>query len=481
MGRRVHGLLRWCEFKLVGFAIASAVVLSLPLTVNPAAAAGNPKYASIVVDAYDGKVLYSRSADSFRYPASLTKMMTLYMVFDAIEAGEATLKDKIRVSSHAASQPPSKLGLKPGNTITVDQAIRALVTKSANDVASAVAEHFGGSERAFARMMTEKARELGMSRTTFRNASGLPNTNQRTTARDMAKLGRALMFDFPKQYKYFSQQSFTWRGTKYKNHNKLLSRYGGTHGIKTGYTRASGFNLTAAVEKNGYSVVAVVMGGRTSRSRDDHMVQLLDRQFARLKKNPGLARRGPLIAQLPPGPKPKPLSAMLASVDARKNTDTGDLGLAGQANANDPIALAIASLSDSPTPTKATSGTIPTKTASLTLGYEAFFGEGDIDEQESRVLEWLGRDQHWGIQIGAFAAMESAAARLSAAAALAPDELKDATPAILPTDSGASTLYRARFGPFDEVRAQAACSTLSARGIHCVPIQDNEGPDPKDG
>lgn len=237
------------------------------------------RYASIVVDAETGKVLYARNPDTRRYPASLTKIMTLYMAFSALEEKRITMDTKFKVSHRAAGQAPSKLGLKAGSTIRVEDAILALVTKSANDAATVIAENLSGTEIRFARDMTERARGLGMRKTQFRNASGLPNRRQLSTARDMALLGRAIMRDFPEYYKLFNTRSFTYGGRTYGNHNNLLHSYKGTDGIKTGYINASGFNLVASVERNGRRLVGVVFGGKSARSRDSHMADLLDRSF----------------------------------------------------------------------------------------------------------------------------------------------------------------------------------------------------------
>ncbi|MGB2304784.1 MAG: D-alanyl-D-alanine carboxypeptidase family protein, partial [Candidatus Puniceispirillales bacterium] len=225
------------------------------------------KYASIVVNETTGEVMYSRNADKQLYPASLTKIMTLYMVFEALDNGKIHMDTKMRVSKLAASRSPSKLGLRPGSHITVKNAIYALITKSANDVATVISEHLGESERDFAKKMTRKARALGMKRTTFRNASGLPHSKQKSTARDMAKLAVAIRKDFPHYFQMFKTKSFEYKGRRYKNHNTLLSSYEGTDGIKTGYIRASGFNLVATVERRGIRLVGVVFGGRTGRSR----------------------------------------------------------------------------------------------------------------------------------------------------------------------------------------------------------------------
>jgi D-alanyl-D-alanine carboxypeptidase len=242
------------------------------------------KYAAIVVDANDGSILYSVAADQRRYPASLTKMMTLYLLFEAIDSGQVSKTAAIPVSANAARQPASKLYLKAGDTIMVDTAIRALAVKSANDVATAVAEYLAGSEAAFARRMTARARQMGMSHTVFTNASGLPDSGMSTTARDMALLGLALRRDFPHHYAYFSLRSFEYRGKRIRGHNKVLDTVAGADGIKTGYIRASGYNLAASVRRSGRSLVAVVMGGKSGSARDAHMAQLLTATFNRSRR-----------------------------------------------------------------------------------------------------------------------------------------------------------------------------------------------------
>lgn len=242
------------------------------------------RYASIVVEADTGRVLHAVNADTLNYPASLTKMMTLYLMFEAIDSGRVSPQTPLPVSRRAAGQAPARLDVKPGQTISAEEAILALVTKSANDVASVVAEALGGSEAKFALLMTKKARELGMRRTYFRNASGLPNRRQLTTAGDLAILSRALITDFPNKYAYFSTTKFSYNGRTYQNHNNLLASYEGTDGIKTGYIHASGYNLAASVERNGRRLIAVVLGGKTSASRDSHIKTLLDQGFVALAK-----------------------------------------------------------------------------------------------------------------------------------------------------------------------------------------------------
>ncbi|MGZ5865599.1 MAG: serine hydrolase [Xanthobacteraceae bacterium] len=235
----------------------------------------SPPYSAIVVDANSGAILHETSADSLRHPASLTKIMTLYLLFEQLEAGKLKLSSELDVSAHASAQSPSKLGLKPGQEIRVEDAIRALVTKSANDVAVVIAESLADDETAFARLMTRKAQALGMRHTLYRNASGLPNDEQITTARDQALLGRAIQDRFPKYYRYFSTPSFTYRGHEMRNHNHLLGRVDGVDGIKTGYVAASGFNLVTSVRRGNRHLVAVVLGGRTAGARDARMRELI--------------------------------------------------------------------------------------------------------------------------------------------------------------------------------------------------------------
>ncbi|MVA97850.1 D-alanyl-D-alanine carboxypeptidase [Nitratireductor sp. CAU 1489] len=275
---------------LVVLVAACSTSETLRTAVPTSTSSSSSKYAAIVVDARDGRVLFARNADSARYPASLTKMMTLYLLFEAMEQGRVNRDTPIPVSAYAASRPPSKLGLKAGQTLPTDTAIRALATKSANDVATAVAEFLGGTEERFGAMMTAKARQLGMVGTVFRNASGLPDARQRTTARDMAKLGMSLRRRFPAYYPYFSLTSFAYRGKTIRGHNKVLETVRGADGIKTGYTRASGFNLATSVGRDGRRVVAVVMGEKTARARNAHMAELIEAYLPKAGSRRGQGR-----------------------------------------------------------------------------------------------------------------------------------------------------------------------------------------------
>ncbi len=259
------------------------LVLVLLGQISQAQATSRPN-TQIAIEAFSGRVLYSKNADQTCYPASLTKMMTLYLVFDEIKARRLSMNSRLKVSKKAASAPPSKLGLKAGGSIKVKDAMYALITKSANDVAVVVAENIAGSEAAFAKRMTQKARALGMSKTIFKNASGLPNSGQVTTARDMATLGRSLLLHHNRYYHYFSTQQYRYNNHTYKNHNKLLKEYEGVDGIKTGYINASGFNLVASARKADKRIIAVVIGGQTANARNATMKNLLDESFERLTR-----------------------------------------------------------------------------------------------------------------------------------------------------------------------------------------------------
>jgi D-alanyl-D-alanine carboxypeptidase len=287
--------------------ILGGLLAAMTLAIAAPAAHATERYAAFVMDARTNEVLHEDMADEARYPASLTKMMTLYMIFEALERGDLTMETRLTASRNASRQPPSRLGLRRGDTITVEQAIRALVVQSANDVATMVGERLGGSEARFAANMTARARELGMTDTRFANASGLPDTRHRTTARDMARLSQALWYDFPEYYHYFQTPSFAWRRGSGRNHNRLLGQVEGVDGIKTGYTRASGFNLATMTERNGRRVIVVVLGGATAAARDAQVAYLIEgayQEYAR-RSDPNAATfasmPGRLDVQLAPG------------------------------------------------------------------------------------------------------------------------------------------------------------------------------------
>ncbi len=284
-GRRV--------FALICAALGSAAFgCAVPRVAH--AQIGSARYSSMVIDAGSGSVLEAVNADELRHPASLTKLMTLYMLFEALRDRRLTVDQLVPVSYHAASQAPSKLGLTPGTRITVEEAILGLVTKSANDAAAALGELLGGDEDRFGQMMTLRARAIGMNRTIFRNASGLPDPEQVTTARDLAILARHLITDFPGYYGYFSTPNFVFHGRTIFNHDRMLQTYPGADGMKTGYTEASGHNLVTSAERGGVRLVGVVLGAASNPERDYHMAALLDQSFEQLDI-PG-SRRGTMVA-----------------------------------------------------------------------------------------------------------------------------------------------------------------------------------------
>jgi D-alanyl-D-alanine carboxypeptidase len=280
--------------------------LALLFPTGPAHA--QPEHAALVIDANTGAVLHEAAADAQRHPASLTKIMTLYLVFEQIEAGRLSYGSKIKISPEAAAAPPSKLDLDPGEEIEALAAIKALITKSANDIAIAIAEHIAGSELRFVQLMNQRARQLGMRNTHFRNASGLPDPGQVTTARDMITLALRLQDEYPRHYALFQTRTFAYAGSSYRNHNTLLFNFQGTEGIKTGYTRMSGFNLVASVKRNGRHLIGAVFGGGSAGARDAHMRMLLTRAFPRASTE--MTRRSAPMAVARGRPVPQPVPAV---------------------------------------------------------------------------------------------------------------------------------------------------------------------------
>ena len=438
--------------------IAVTVAITVPVTDAEAR-----EYAGIVIDARTGKTLYAHDADEYRYPASLTKMMTLYMVFDALEAGDVTLETRVPFSRHAAGRPPSKIGVPAGKSISMEQAILALVTKSANDVAAAVGEKLGGTESGFARMMTRKARELGMKRTTFRNASGLPNGEQRTTARDMARLGIALREHHPKYYKYVSTRSFSFGRARYGNHNKLLGRVRGVDGIKTGYINASGYNLVTSVQDKGRSVVGVVIGGRTGSSRNAQMKKLIGTYLPKASRRGAgnlIAKSGraigAVVAALPKiGPRPAerpmlvgatlpPTVAAMAPVERKPEPFATDPG--------------------TPKPTSRL-GIDPTTTASVP---SAAAKRGRIAAEPQTSTK---PPQGWVIQVAATETIEGAREMHEKARSLAGTALNDREPFVETIEKGGASLHRVRFGGFpNKEAAWAACAALERRKMGCYAL-----------
>ncbi|MQX37940.1 D-alanyl-D-alanine carboxypeptidase [Roseospira navarrensis] len=453
------------------------MVLMLVLIMPGEAAA---RYASIVVDASSGRIVHGRHIDTRLYPASMTKMMTLYLLFEALDSGRLDMDSRLSVSRRAAGQTPSKLGLKAGSTIAVRDAIRALVVKSANDVATVVAEALGSTEVGFARLMTDKARSLGMRDTTFMNASGLPNRGQKSTARDMAILSMALMKHFPHHYHYFSSTSFRFNGRTYTGHNRLLTRYDGADGLKTGYISASGFNIAVSAARNGRRLIGVVFGGRTARSRDDHMVELLDKGFRIVSQagyTPHAGNRigvpaapalvvaaAPIPPALPPGKAAPPVGPQVASVTAGPIEDPAPV----QAGLTPPDLTALIAGVVAMTKPDPAGADGPTVAATAPAGVPVPAPRPAPDGAAAPTPAEPGT---WGIQVGAFSSLATAEAAARDAARLLSARLETVKVRVIPHTISDGKVYRARLlGMGTEAQARDACRDLRARQRSCLVV-----------
>ncbi|MEM1401025.1 MAG: serine hydrolase [Pseudomonadota bacterium] len=491
---------------LTGRSAVWALFVAIMLAVTPTVANANPKYGGIVIDATSGEVLYASSADKRLYPASLTKMMTLYLTFRAIEDGKLSLGSSVKISRNASNEPPSRLGLRAGDRIKVEQAIYALVVKSANDVATAMGERLGGSEKGFVAMADETARRLDMKNTAFQNAHGLPNRAQVSTPRDMAKLSRALIRDFPQYYHYFSTKRWSFRGTTYRSHNKLLGKYEGMDGLKTGYIRAAGFNLAASAKRGELRLIGVVFGGRTSARRNNHMAKILDRAF-RSDRGQFLIANGSIPSM--PVPLHRPTSDVLVAsvpapqprVAAASMAPSGGALRDGLAAAGQAITLLGAPIaagrpdrpiftSDGPLPEDVIGLPLPSVRPSASDGTKmvnvpptgqtttvaaAAPGVSSIEEilaRNSVPFSQIGRDDGttWSIQLGAFTRPRDAE-RILTVAQTQVDRLSNARRLLVPNSDGTSdTLFRARLTNMDEQEATKACALLAGISVDCIII-----------
>jgi len=456
----------------------------------------DPSYSSIVVDANTGAVLQATNADSPRHPASLTKIMTLYLLFERLEAGKIKLTTEMPVSAHAAAQAPSKLGLKPGQSIAVESAIRSIVTKSANDVAVVVAEALGGDEIEFARLMTTKAHALGMKHTAYHNASGLPDDQQITTARDEAILGRAIQDRFPGYYRYFSTRAFVYRGKFMRNHNHLLGSVAGVDGIKTGYIHDSGFNIVTSVRRGGRHIVAVVFGGRTANARDAKVRSLIDNTI----NTAALTRTAPPVIEgwdtaggrpkdgrektagtaLPPARnepapgstdpiKPNPVKTIAmqsgnVNVPALSPLPADDRKLVTVSSPSKVTTISVKRESPPlPSAKPGVLGVLPTRVASA----EAIAPAASASEVPAKP-----HSGGWMIQVGAFDDEKEAKQRLVAAQGKAKEQLGQADPFTERVANGNKPLYRARFAGLDKDQAQTACRHLKQSEIPCMLLKN---------
>ncbi|HLY05244.1 MAG TPA: D-alanyl-D-alanine carboxypeptidase [Rhizomicrobium sp.] len=494
------------------------------------------KDAALILDGETGRALYARNADALRHPASLTKMMTLYLLFEQLKNGQMTLATPITLSEHAVSQAPVKLYARPGTTISVEDAIKAIVVLSANDVAVGIAEAIGGSESHFAELMTAKARSWGMSHTYFHNASGLPDNLQITTADDLGVLARHLAYDFPQYFHYFSTYSFAWHGATHFTHDNLIGRYDGADGIKTGYTGASGFNLVSSVVRNGAHIIGVVMGGTTARRRDTEMVRLLDDTFNAIGKNPQLVARAsvpwqmlaentpakPVIAGFQLGPvtstppiitaAPPPAPSLRPSTLAKPGVEDEEAAESTPDPAYDPTPVTTKPVATAPkekmyalAPPPKTAPPAPPKAAAqqppvgkvvvaslepATHPAPAPAAESTepstpvsvgplprprpkpavpalaLNDDTSASTNAVGTN--WTVQIGAFGNATLAQSQLADYARKSADVLAEAARIVSPLESPEGhTIFRARFGPFDESRARQVCQVLTQRGQTC--------------
>ncbi len=397
----------------------------------------NGKDSYLIVDAASGRELASDQPDSPRHPASLTKLMTLYLTFSALDSGRLSLGDALSVSVNAANAPPTKMGMLPGSTVIVRDAIMGLVTRSANDAAVLLGETLGGDEESFARMMTQKARQLGMSSTVFRNASGLPNREQVTTARDMAKLAHALLRDFPHYYPVFSVQSYLYHGRPLDNHNHMLGNYPGADGLKTGYTVASGFNLVMSAVRDNRRLIGVVMGGDSPVQRDRLMAELMDRGFVTAQ-----------AMNLSPWTSPRiPPSARYSAANFVPGTAIPEVPRVGQVVRAEPAPMANALQSGSTVRVASAAPTAPVESTAPPLG-------------------------SWVIQVGSFADSRSAQLALERATSILPELMRSHGAATVDeVQMAQKTFHRARLTNLSQSEAVDGCKRLEQRKIYCSALQ----------
>jgi D-alanyl-D-alanine carboxypeptidase len=493
----------------------------------------SPPTASIVVDGNSGAVLEESNPDAPRHPASLTKVMTLYLLFERLDAGKIRLDSQLSVSEHAASQSPTKLGLKPGQTISVEDAVKGIVTRSANDAAAVIAENLGGSEEGFARLMTQKAHALGMSRTTYVNASGLPDDDQITTARDQALLGRAIQDRFPRYYRFFSTTAFVFRGQTIRGHNHLLGEVPGVDGIKTGFTNSSGFNLLTSVHRDGRYLVGVVLGGRSAGERDAHMRALVEsniRLASAHRTAPVIADRrlmnGPTnVAIAAPVAAPQVNVAKVQAKEFARPAAPGRSAPSATASAsphsvvgsNDPIrplivktvtyhtvtvrsptmrpmpvlvpstGATIVAAREAPAPAQAralrpqAAAAVVASAAPVQVVAPAKPEPGppvaaaagyQLASASSVVMPAPHARGGWVIQIGAYGAEDEARQHLTEAKLKLHATLASADPFTERVQKGDTTFYRARFSGFDKATAEAACRQLKRNDFACITVKD---------
>lgn len=469
--------------------VLGGVVLTPALGAPPpvAQSSDNSRYASIVVDAASGEVLFSRFADARRYPASITKVMTLYLTFEALEAGKIKLTDNLTVSPRAASQPPSKLGLAAGQSISLEDALKATAVRSANDMAVVLAEHIGGSEAQFTARMTAKARELGMDHTRFTTANGLPDTRQATTARDLSILSRAVMRDYPQYYRYLGLHDWYFNGRDYRNTNGLLATGRGYDGIKTGFTNASGYNLAASSVRDGKRIITIVMGGRSTKSRNDHVAELMDTGFE-VQRRRGQGERIQ-VAQtffeqrgygVSADPSPPVEYASASDEDGEAQGPTAVAYVAGpppaslptevtpppsaRAAVSTPRATAPVQRAEAPRTPESLTASLNGGTATTAARRASSTAAPARASTRETARQSAGR---WTVQVGAF--RDEAVARnwLNDVSRRFRAQFSDAQRDVQNADGW----YRSRFTGMTEAAAEAACQALGERRVTCMIVR----------
>lgn len=493
---RLHGCgisgawVRHCEHNMKKVFCFMYLLMVCVLLSEPALA--KSKSAAIVVDAKTGVVLDAQHAEALRHPASLTKLMTLYLTFKALKSGTLRMNEAIPISEFAASQPPSKLGLQPGTTIRVRDAILGLITQSANDAAVVLAEAIGGSQDNFARQMTRQARRLSMNRTVYRNASGLPDDDQVSTARDQAILARALLFNFPDYYPLFHTTRFTYRGITHDNHNHLMRRYPGMDGMKTGYIRASGFNLVASAVRGKTRLIGVVFGGNTARARDRDMANLLNKSFAWVARN-GNKLKGRKLVPMSPANKPDsspedktaptatPVAVAKPAVIVATAATRGPSSQGAAPNAPTQIAegdgadeeaaetaAEAANRPPAPTPFAPTAPEAKADAAPVTAppsqpraDAAVFPTKQPAQAQSGGLTPPRAKVSTWTVQVGSFRNRTLSEQAVQKLGPQLPKHLAKTRYEIVEVTSGGVTMYRARLVGLDEKGARSICRSLT--------------------
>lgn len=463
-----HRAIKWRAVLMVlCMVLASGADAARPRYARPAPKYGvnDPRYAALVIDPQTGEVFHQQNADAVRHPASLTKMMTLYLLFEKMKEGKITKNTMMRASRLAASQPQTNISIREGEMIDVDTAIKALVVRSANDIAVVVAEHIGGSVDGFARTSTNKAKALGMTRTVFKNPHGLPNAQQVTSARDMVKLGIALKRDFPDYYRYFSTRQFSRRGATYYTHNRVMTSYAGVDGIKTGFINASGFNVVSSVERGGRKLIGAVLGGTSGAWRDERMKALLTQSYQTL------AARGDAVSKryyaenlpLPRGDTQAIAAAQAPIVINLTSSAPADRGVIKQAKKEE------VKTQEAIKPSPHIAAIAPADVSKDALPKDAPFQR--ISREDLTRREQSARSENselgWGIQVGAFVEKYQAQNAVSAAVKLVPNVLAAHKPAIMDAGQSGGKVHRARIENLTESQARTACEALITKNAPC--------------